>query len=132
MSEIRLRDKSNRLTFDLYRSQNTGYSIYLVSEADDWSSNSLIHTMYRHDINYNGWREDQLKNPTSLSQTCGDRIRVSDILIAVACKSNSRMAFLERSTMDMLPSSFELKSTERFYSVEDVSMMENGAKELQY
>ena len=34
--------------------------------------------------------------------------------------------------MELLPSSFELKSTESFYSVSDVSMMEYGAKELQY
>ena len=42
------------------------------------------------------------------------------------------MTFLERETMDMLPSSFELQSTEAFYSVDKISMIEKGAKELEF
>ena len=34
--------------------------------------------------------------------------------------------------MDMLPSSFELQSTETFYSVSKISLHEHGAKELEY
>ena len=69
---------------------------------------------------------------TSLSSTCADLLQVSEILIAVACKKNKRMAFIERSSMDILPSSFELQSTETFYSVSEISMTEFGAKELEY
>ena len=34
--------------------------------------------------------------------------------------------------MNMLPSSFELQSTEKFHSISDISVMENGAKDLEY
>ena len=132
VTEINLRERSDRLTFDVYQNWDQEFEIYLVSLSDDWSSNSVINTLYRHDIKYNGWREDQLNDLTSLSQTCADIIRVNDILIAVACKSNSRMTFLERQTMEMLPSSFELQSTEEFHSISDISMMEYGANGLEY
>ena len=62
-----MKNKNSRVTFDVYQKVNSEYSIYLVSESDDWSSNSKLNTLYRHDIKYNGWREDKLEDMTSLS-----------------------------------------------------------------